>query len=383
MKILYLYSNLTTVGGADRILIQKANYFAEVYSYDVYIITDSQTGRPTTFPLSPKVYHIDLGLDFNKQYKHGAFMRCYYYFTQMNKYKRMITSHLKQIKPDIVISTLGRELDFLTNIKDDSIKVGESHIAKSFCRNFHLMEKKGFPYKQVAQYWRKKQENAVKKLNALVVLTQFDANSWHCIKKAHIIPNSYPFYPKQVNQYNQKIIISVGRLNEQKGYTRLVEAWTRVSTKHSDWKLYIYGNGEEKELLELLIEKNNIKQSLILCSPVSNIKEKYLESSIYVMSSCFEGFPMVLLEAMACGLPCIAFDCPHGPSDLITNGENGILVENNNIEKLTEAICYLIENEEKRLCMGLNARIQIQTYSPEVVMKQWDNLFKTLITSRK
>ncbi|WP_455664242.1 glycosyltransferase family 4 protein [Phocaeicola sp.] len=382
MKIIYLYTSLTTVGGADRIVVQKANYLADTMGYEVYIITDSQKNRPIFFPLSPNVKHIDVDINFEQQYAHGLFIRSYYYFTLMYKYKKRIVKLLETIKPDIVITTLGRELDFLTRLKDGSIKIGESHIAKTFCRNFHLTEQRGFIYKQIAKYWRAKQEKDVKRLDALVVLTQRDADSWKNVKEAYIIPNSLPFYPQESSSCKEKKIISVGRFTEQKGYERFIEAWAKVNLKHPDWEVSVYGEGVDQNMLESLIKKNAIENNFKLCRPVKNIQDKYMESSIYVMTSRFEGFGMVLAEAMACGVPCISFDCPHGPADIIKNGEDGILVENGAIDQLADAICQLIENEEQRISMGNKAKINIKRYSNEVIMKKWDELFKNLKNTR-
>lgn len=163
MTIVYLYTALCTVGGADRSIIQKANYLADEMHQDVFIITDSQKERPPVFPISLRIRHIDIGIDFDRQYHHNLLVRGYYYFTLMHLYRKKLEYWLKTLKPDIVISTLGRELDFLTQLDDGSVKIGESHIAKPYTRNLHLMEQRGFPYKQIARHWRKKQEEAVKK----------------------------------------------------------------------------------------------------------------------------------------------------------------------------------------------------------------------------
>lgn len=378
MKIVYLYTALTTVGGADRIIIQKANYLADVMGHEVYIVTDSQAGRAVVFPLSSKVRHIDLGINFDRQYRHGLLLRSLYYFTLMFVYRRKLGRLLERLKADIVISTLGRDLDFLTQLKDGSRKVRESHIAKPYSRNFHLLEQRGFPYRQIARYWRKKQEKGVSRLDALVVLTEHDAGNWASIKQAFVIPNSLPFYPQYGSSCKNKRIISIGRLNEQKGYERLIEAWAIVNRKHPDWEVNIYGEGTEYEMLKSLIEKHKLGKNFKLCQPVRNIQEKYMESSMYVMSSRFEGLPMALLEAMACGLPCVSFNCPHGPAEIITNGEDGLLVENGNIKELAEAICLLIEDESKRIRMGTQAKTNIQRYSQKQIMEKWNNLFHSL-----
>ncbi len=379
MKIVYIYTALVTVGGADRVVTEKANYLADVMGHDVYIITDSQNNRQPIFPLSVKVKHIDLGINFDKQYHHGLVVRAYYYFTLMSRYKKRLATVLQEIKADIVITTLGRDLDFLTKLNDGSKKIGESHIAKQYTRNLHLLEAQGFPYKQIAKYWRRKQEKAVKQLDAFVVLTQYDAESWKKIKTAEIIPNSLPFYTKESNPLDKKQIITVGRLSEQKGFDLLVLAWARIAKQHPDWQIHLYGEGELENELRKQVAQNLLENSFIIHKPVKDIKKEYLKSSIYVMSSRFEGFGMVLIEAMACGVPCISFDCPHGPSFIIRHEEDGILVENGNIEQLAEAISLLITDTDKRLTMGKAAKQNVSRYSQEYIMAQWENLFYKLI----
>ena len=378
MKIAYIYTALTSMGGVDRVISKKANYFADECGYEVYIITDSQAGNPPIFPLSSKVKHIDLDIDFDKQYHHGLLIRAYYYFWLIYLYKKKLTKILKEIQADFVLTTLGRDMDFLPKIKDGSIKIGESHIAKPFTRNFHLMEQRGFPYKQIAHYWRKKQENSVRQLHALVVLTTHDAESWKSIKCAEIIPNPAPFSPQQYSTCTAKQIISVGRLNEQKGYERLIDAWAIVNMKHPDWHLTIYGEGEQKKKLKQFIKEKHLEATFHICQPTQEIMNKYIESSIYVMSSHFEGLPMVLIEAKTCGLPCISFDCPHGPSEIIKHGDDGLLIENGNIKKLANAIIYLIEHEDIRINMGKRARLNSKFYASEQIMKKWIELFTKL-----
>lgn len=221
-----------------------------------------------------------------------------------------------------------------------------------------------------------------KKLDALVVLTQHDADNWKEVKKACVIPNFLPFSPEKGSSCLEKRIISIGRYSEQKGYDRLIEAWIKVNRKHPDWHIRIYGEGQDRNSLQELIEKHHIENSFSLCPPTKNIQEKYLKSSIYVMSSRFEGLPMALLEAMACGVPCISFDCPYGPAEIITPEEDGILVKNGNTDELADAICRLIEDTDKRIRMGKQAQKNIQRYLREEVMKLWDELFNTLTTAR-
>ncbi|MBQ0019203.1 MAG: glycosyltransferase family 4 protein [Bacteroidales bacterium] len=375
MKIVYIYTAILEVGGVDRILTQKANYLAEKMGHEVYVITDSQAGKPTTFPLSPLVKHIDLDVDFDQQYRHGLLLRTWYYFTLMREYKKRLKAKLMELRPDVTITVLGREMDFLMKIKDGSRKVGESHIAKQFCRNFHLLEQRSFPYPMIARHWRRKQEKAVAKLDELVLLTEHDRESWQDAKEGVVIPNAVAFYPNESSTLNRKRCITVGRFTEQKGYDLLIQAWSLVAKKHPDWVIDCYGQGD-KSHFQKLIEEQGLQQQVRLHEASATIMQEYLDSSIYVMSSRFEGFGLVLVEAMACGVPCVSFDCPHGPSDIITDGEDGLLVKHLDVEALAQSICKMIENEEMRKAMGAAAKRNVARYKEECIMQRWEELFK-------
>lgn len=382
MKIVYIYSSFTIAGGADRVVIEKANYLAE-YGYDVTIVTDSQHKRATFYPLSSKVQLKDLSIDFEKEYKYNPIIRIFLYFNLMKKYKKELSDFLYSEKPDIVITTLGRNMDFLTDIKDGSIKIGESHIAKPFIRNFHLLESKGPIHSLIAKIWMRKVTKNCKKLNALVLLTKNDANNWEGYTKTHIIPNPLPFAPISASTCDNKQAIFVARMSEQKGYKYLIHAWNLVHAKHPDWILNIYGDGEEKEIIQKTINQKGLSSVIILRGTTTNIQEKYLESSICILSSRYEGFGMVLLEAMACGVPCVAFDCPYGPSDIIQDGEDGFLVEHLNSNVMAQRICDLIVNDSLRKKMGAKARRNVQRYNKEYIMKEWMSLFEYLIQQKK
>ena len=377
MKIFYIYTALLTKGGADRVLTEKANWLAE-HGYDVSIITDTQMGRPPIFPLSEKVKLHDLAIDFSQEYNHCLPLRIWWYLKLMKQYKRKLKQYLYQQKPDIVITTLGRDLDFLTSIHDGSIKIGESHIARHFSRNFHLMEQKGGIHWLLAKYGRWKQEKCVRRLNALVLLTKQDAASWKDVTKTYVIPNSLPFYPQESSTCNNLKAICVGRLNEQKGLEYLIDAWAIVNKKAPKWQLNIYGYGEIKAELQQRIDDLNLSSVISINEPTNDIINKYLESSIYIMSSRYEGFGMVLLEAMSCGVPCVSFDCPYGPADIIKNGEDGYLVEHLNTNALAESIYKLIESPELRKQFGKQAKENIKRFSRENVMTQWISLFNEL-----
>lgn len=377
MKIVYLFSELTIRGGTDKILTGKANYLAE-NGYDVTIITEAQMGRDPIFPLSPKVKLIDIGLDFNKQYTQSLLHRIYTYFSYIHIYKKRLRAILDGIKPDIVITTMGRSLDFITKINDGSIKIGEAHTTKEHLRSLHLMEQRGGIYKLIARFIRKRQIANARKLSALVLLTPEDANSWKDVTKTYVIPNFIERIPEEIAILNNKRAITVGRYNDAKGYEFLVEAWKYVNQRHPDWIIDIYGSGELHDDVEKWIKDSQLQETMIMHEPTEDIMQKYIDSSICVVSSRYEGFSMVIIEAMACGVPCVSFDCPFGPKNIIKDGEDGILVDYLNSQSLGENICKLIEDKEYRVQIGNKAKENSKRFSRDAIMKQWTDIFKSI-----
>lgn len=382
MKIAYLYTELTISGGADRVLTDKANYLAE-HGYDVTIITESQMGRSIIFPLSSKVKLLDMGIDFNKQYEHNFLLRSIIYLKCIQQYKVRLKKLLNELRPDIVVTLMGRSLDFITSINDGSIKIGEAHTTKAHLRSYHLLEERGGIYKILAKRLRKKQIANASKLSALVLLTPQDAKDWEGVTKTYIIANAMHYMPNGSSTLTNKQAIMVGRYNDAKGYEYIVEAWSIVHQRHPDWTLNIYGSGELHDDVERWIKERELEKTMIMHEPTKQITQKYLESSICVMSSRYEGFPLVIMEAMACGVPCVSFDSPFGPRNIINDGEDGILVEYLNSQALAENICKVIENEQYRKILGEKAKQNIQRFSQDAIMKQWTDLFESLLNSQK
>ena len=375
--IVYLYSQLTINGGTDKVLTDKANYLVN-YGYNVIIITESQMGRPLVYPLSSNVKLIDIGLDFEKQYGHNIVYRLYLYTRYRIIYKRRLSAILNRIKPDIVVTLMGRSLDFITTLNDGSIKIGEAHTTKDHLRSLHLLEKKGGFYRWMAKNIRKKQISNAKKLSALVLLTPEDAKDWNNITKTYVIPNFIDYFPTLTSDLKNKKAIIVGRYNDAKGYEYLIKAWKIVYQRHPDWIIDIYGSGELHDDVEKWIKNAKLQETMIMHEPTNDIMQKYLESSICVISSRYEGFSMAILEAMASGVPCVSFDCPFGPRNIIKNGEDGILVEYLNIQDLANNICKLIEDEGLRMRFATKAKENIKRFSKDTIMGQWIALFNSL-----
>ena len=381
MKIVYHYTAFGTVGGTDRIILSKASYLADVFEYDVYLVTDSQrNNKDFFFPSSPNLKHIDLDVDFSQEYKHNFLGRIFWYFRLMRLYKRRLIALLDKLNPDIVVVTLGREMAIIRDLKCPGRKlVGETHVAKPFVRNLYLLRARGGIFALVANYLEKQMERSVSHLDKLVVLTETAREQWGPFADTVAIPNFNTLYPKVLlEEKNNKTAIAVGRLNEQKGFDMLIDSWKQVYQYHPDWKLNIFGSGEDKMILECRIKEAGLKDIVILNKPVRNIEEKYMQSDFYVLSSRCEGWGLVILEAMGCGIPCIAFDCPDGPRHIIQDGINGILVKNGDVLELANKICWMIEHPDERKKMGTNGRKRAQDFSKDKIMEKWHLLFECL-----
>lgn len=175
-----------------------------------------------------------------------------------------------------------------------------------------------------------------------------------------------------------KRVIAVGQLEWEKGYGRLLEAWKIVSLRHPDWKLDIYGEGSLQRALEKIIRNNTIK-NLEIHHFTQNISREFSNSSICVVTSYYEGFSLVLLEAMKHGVPCIAFDCPFGPGSIIQDSLNGFLVHDGDIRLFAERLCLMIEDTKMRKEFSKEAIIRAKAFDIEEIAKKWNTLFEDLI----
>ena len=172
----------------------------------------------------------------------------------------------------------------------------------------------------------------------------------------------------------------MGRYVAQKGFDRLIDAWRIVAEKHPDWILKIYGDGHLRDQLQQQVEELRLTNCCFLEHSVSDVVSKFRESSLSVLSSRFEGFGLVIVEAMSCGLPVVAFTCHCGPRDIIADGKDGLLIPEGDIVGLADGINHLIEDEELRRGMGQEARRKAAEYKMDVVGAQWIELFESLLS---
>lgn len=270
----------------------------------------------------------------------------------------------------------------MIRLANGAVSIIEAHTAKESNE-----KQQNFPPNSIRRFIARLYDNhvykTISKCQVLVALTSGDAENWKNVKQAVVIPNMLGHYPIKLNPYPKtNRAITVGRLTKQKGYDLLINAWKIVHEHHPEWHLDIYGTGEDKEKLTHQVSQHNLNEVIHFHDPTPQILDKYMKSDFYVMSSRWEGFGLVLLEAMSCGLPCISFNCPHGPEEIIRNGEDGLIVENGNIEQFAEKINYMIEQKNVREEMGRMARENIKRYLPENIMSQWQQLFESLTNNK-
>lgn len=373
MKIVYCIHSLCNSGGMERIITEKANAFAEI-GHQVTILTAEQMNRSPFFHLSSSVSLHDLAINYSAN--KNILMKFLNYPFKIWKHRKRLSTLLMKIHPDITISTMGNEFLFLYKIKDGSKKILEVHFAK----DYRLMRNRHFLWRFIDNY-RSKQENIKAALyDKFVVLTSEDKDSWRSLDNIVVIPNFISYTPTCYADLNNKICLAVGRLSHQKGFDMLIKSWDIVHKKCRDWKLHIYGSGELYDQLVNMINELDLDKSIIIYPPTNAIKDVYLESSVMLMTSRYEGLPMVLLEAFSYGLPVVSFACKCGPRDLIENGSNGFLVPTGDIESFANQTILLLENESIRKEMGQSSFLSSQKYTKEIIINRWINLFNNLCT---
>ncbi|MBI9041549.1 glycosyltransferase family 4 protein [Lutibacter sp.] len=364
MKLLYITNGINGAGGLERVLSIKASYLADEYGYQVTILSLNDAHLNPFYTFSDKIKMKSIRVIGNPlQY---AIL-----------YIKGIQNVVSEVNPDVIaVCDDGLKAFFTPLILGEKIPIiYERHVSKLIEQ--HASD--GF-VKRISTKIKWFLMNTLgNKFQKFVVLTKGNLLEWKKLSNLQVISNPLSFFPTRSSSLENKKVIAVGKQGYQKGYDLLLPAWKIVAQKHPDWKLEVYGTFNPKENLEPLAIELEIEKSVSFKLPVKEIEQKYLEAAIYVMSSRYEGFGMVLIEAMACGVPCVSFNCNYGPSDIIKNGVDGYLAAQQNSEALASKLLLLIENEALRKELGQKAKQNVQRYLPEKILKQWDELFKSVV----
>ena len=376
-NIVYCTPALYMAGGVERVLTLKANFFAEHFGYGITIILTEGKDKPFFYPLSDKIKVINLDINFEELWTCSFIKKVFVYLKKQSLYKKKLSSELMRIRPDITISLLRREINFITGIRDGSKKIGELHVNRANYRNFEKNES-NFIKNLFARFWMKNLVGHLRKLDKFVVLTEEDKKQWVELDNVVFIPDPLSFQTDKISPLVSKRVIAVGRYVYQKGFDLLLQAWSIVEKQSEDWELAIYGQGERRPY-EQLIDKLNIdKTRCHLYGPTNDIMHEYQNSSIFVFSSRFEGFGMVIVEAMSCGLPIVSFDCPCGPREIVSRNNDGLMVENGSVDQLASALIKVMSDGSLRIQFAGNARKNSERFKIEKIAQKWKFLFESL-----
>ena len=380
LKIVYCTPALYMAGGVERVLTLKANYFAEHFGYDITIILTEGKDKPLFYPLSDRIKIVNLSVNFEELWTCSFVKKVFVYLSKQRIFKKRLTAELMHIRPDITVSLLRREINFINDIKDGSKKIGELHVNRANYRNFEEGDA-NFIKNLFAKFWMRSLVSHLKQLDKFIVLTEEDKASWTELSNVEVIPDPLAFDVAEVSPLKAKRVIAVGRYVYQKGFDLLLQAWAKIEKQFPDWELAIYGMGDRSPYENLAKQLGVDMNRCHLNGSTQNIRKEYLESSLFVFSSRFEGFGMVLIEAMACGLPVVSFDCPCGPKDIVSHDEDGLLVPSGDIEKLANAMSQLMDSYELRHQMAKNAIGNVRRFQIDEIADRWQLLFEDVLNS--
>ena len=378
MKILYSIAGTYNSGGMERVLANKANWLV-AHGYEVVVVTTDQRGASAYFSMDNRIECYDLAINYEENNGKSFLNKLIHYPFKQWKHKRRLTALLKELKPDVVISMFCNDASFIPSIKDGSKKILEIHFSR-----FKRLQYGRKGLWRLADWWRYKTDaKVVSRFDKFVVLTHEDKEYWGNLRNMCVIPNARTFEVSQPATLEAKKVVAVGRLNHQKGFDRLIDAWSIVDNVVSGWKLQIVGDGELREQLQNNIRELGLSNQINIGKAEKDMVSVYKDASILAMSSRYEGLPMVLLEAQAAGLPIVSFDCKCGPKDVIENGVDGFLVEDGDIEQLAQKLVVLMQDANLRKQMGSAAYAHSERYSEERIMKQWTDLFDEVMGGKE
>ena len=384
MKIVYVLKAYAMKAGLERVMSDKMNWLAE-HGYEITVVTYEQGLHPLAFPLHPSIRHIDLDTRFFSLEQYSYPKRIFMMLQMRRKFRSRLQNLLDEICPDILVITTYsiKLLDIFLSAKTVAYRLIESHVACYTVKKAFDYRDKPF-FRAIAGWYDNIVLGQVAKADCLITLTQGDAIDWRqYTSNVTVIPNPVTYYPDSIKLHddNKCRILAVGRLHEQKGFDLLIDAFSMIADQCSGWKVDIFGDGPDKEKLEDRIRQRNLMDSVVINPPTSTIFDEYQQSDFFVLSSRYEGYPLVLNEAMSCGVPCVAYRCKYGPEDAIKDGVNGLLVEKGNIEDLANKILWMITHTEERLSMGVKAREAALRYKKDAIMNQWVGLFNRLMNN--
>ena len=374
MTIVYCIDSINGIGGIQHVTLTKANALAEIESYTVWILYADHSGK-RCFPLSPKVRTLDLGINYYEDDWKSKWHVLKGLLVKRRKHGWQLKKALNEIQPDIVISVGQSEKNLIPAIRGKWATIREFHYARNYRG---LSAARGVFERLLALGGDCLDHFVLRKYDRIISLSHEDkARNWHSWEKVSVIPNPVCLSSSHTS-LNSKRIMAAGRLTHQKNFSSLIRAYSSVAERFPEWSLDIFGEGNERESLFSLIKTLGLSETVHLMGKCSLIQDVMPGYSLFALSSRFEGFGLVLVEALSCGLPVVSYACPCGPRDIIRDGLDGFLVPPGDEVHLSERICQLIEDESLRRKMGAAALERAKDFSIDKIIPQWTSLFEEL-----
>ena len=378
MKILIIHRSFALVGGAERVITDKANYLANE-GHQMMLVSYEQGDHPLPYDLHPSVQYRDLDCRFFTLSRYSVPKHLYLYFRLKKQFKNNLRLVVNEFKPEVVV--LASDWQTLIGAVVDSVNpvpvIAEFHNTYDYVMR-KVGTSEGWLKAKLTQLYYRQTIKSLDRCAQLVVLTEYDARGWRQhFNKVTVIPNPVTFYPDIIDDVPKDPgrIIFVGRFNHEKRIDRLITAFSMIANKYPDWHVDIFGEGNEKENLLRQIVEMELDERVVIHEPTKAIFDEYKRSEILVLCSEHEASPLVLVEAMACGVPCVSLDCPNGPREIIQNGVTGLLAKNGDVKDLSEKIEWMITHKTEREMMGRKAREFAATRVLSVIMNQWERLY--------
>lgn len=367
MKLTFLVADLHLWAGGERVAVLMANHYV-AKDIEVTLLSVGQQGRDFRFEIDSRVKVEYLNVRLGSRCK--LFKKIESVFAIMRYFRERLD------RPNNINTTE-------VNNKTVLLCIGHyPSILATFLPRYKQLRTVGCmhtPYNYIRNIWKFLRWLLYKRLDLLVSLTQHDvAKLTKFNPKVKVIANPLTFYPEQTAKLDAELILAVGRLEHAKGYDMMMEVFQTFCKKNSNWKLKILGEGFLKLDIENLAKQKGISDRVTIASATDQMINEYLAASIFLMTSRLEGLPMVLLEAQACGLPIVAFDCETGPTEIIHQGEDGYLVPLYNYNEMSNRLLELAADFDQRKKFGFQARVNVTRFLPENIFPQWDELFKEL-----
>lgn len=376
MKIVYCTDTVCYPGGIQTVTMVKANALAKIHGNRVWIVVTDHTQEPM-IPLE-NVELVNLDVNYYEDDWKGYLYVLKGIFKKRRLHQKRLQRVLNEIEPDIVVSTGTSEKNFLPTMRIPSspVFIREIHFEK----NYRIRAARNLKDKMVAEVADfLDYGHYIKAYDRIVVLTEEDkTENWKGWNQVVVIPNPMTVQPHQMSDCCSRRALAAGRLVQQKHFASLIRVWNEVAKWHPDWTLEIWGSGEQEQMLRDTILKFHLEEKVYLKGFTSHLNDEMGTASMFLLSSDFEGFPLVIIEAMSVGLPVVAYACPTGPKDIIEDGKNGFLIPMQDEKLFARKICALIEDTDLRKNMGHQAWMKSKDYQMDKIIHKWMLLFEEL-----